>query len=93
MVGPKRTYCMYISFAGAIFFFFIAICSCIGMEALKLPEGKHVERGLQVLLTAIIYGAIGGYIYYRKYMADGENSQYLENQQNEGLRSRLVQNY
>ena len=43
MVGPKRTYCMYISFAGAIFFFFIAICSFIGMEALKLPEGKHVE--------------------------------------------------
>lgn len=54
MVGPKRTYCMYISFAGAIFFFFIAICCFIGMEALKLPQGKKVQRGLEVLLTAIV---------------------------------------
>ena len=37
-VGPGRIYCMYLSFAGAIFFVFIAICCFIEMEALKLPK-------------------------------------------------------
>jgi hypothetical protein len=53
-VGPKRTYCMYLSFAGAIFFVFIAFCCFVGMEALKLKEGTRAIRGFQVLLTAIV---------------------------------------
>ena len=53
-VGKGRTYCMYLSFAGAIFFTFIALCCFCGMEALKLPRGKSVQRGFQVLLSAIV---------------------------------------
>ena len=52
-VGPKRTYCMYISFAGAIFFL-LSFCCFIGMEVLKLKEGTRAIRGFQVLLTAIV---------------------------------------
>ena len=53
-VGPKRTYCMYISFAGAIFFLFLSFCCFIGMEVLKLKEGTRAIRGFEVLLTAIV---------------------------------------
>ena len=54
MVGLKMTFCMYISIAGAIFFLFISFCCFCGMEALHLPEGKKVQRGMQVLLAALV---------------------------------------
>ena len=54
MVDTKTTYCMYISFAGAIYFLFITICCFVGMEVLKLKEGTRATRGFAALLTAIV---------------------------------------
>ena len=54
MVGPGKIYCMYLSFAGTIFFVFIAFCCFVGMEALKLPKGESAKIGLEVLLSAIV---------------------------------------
>ena len=79
MIGAKETYCMYISFAGCLYFIFISFGCFVGMEVLKLKEGTRAARGFEALLVAIvnnfnniyiylqIYGAIAGYIYYRKY--------------------------
>ena len=81
MIGPKATYCMYMSFAGCLYFIFITFACFFGMEVLKLKEGTRASRGFAAFLVAIvnnnhiitylfiiqIYGGIGGYIYYRKY--------------------------
>ncbi len=53
-VGTGKLYCMYISFAGAIFFLFITFCCFVGMEVLKLKEGTRAIRGFQSLITAIV---------------------------------------
>ena len=80
MIGPKGTYCMYMSFAGCLYFIFITFACFFGMEVLKLKEGTRASRGFAAFFVAIvnnnyiiiyiniqIYGGIGGYIYYKKY--------------------------
>ena len=80
MIGAKETYCMYISFAGCLYFLFITLACFFGMEVLKLKEGTRASRGFAAFLVAVvnninnnnflllqIYGGIAGYIYYKKY--------------------------
>lgn len=61
-VGPQRTACMYLSFAGAVYFVYISFCCFIKLEALHLQPGKNATRGFQGLLTAIVYNTINNAI-------------------------------
>ena len=54
MIGAKETYCMYMSFAGCLYFIFITFACFFGMEVLKLKEGTRVSRGFTALLVAIV---------------------------------------
>ena len=54
MDGAKGTYCMYISFAGCLYFLFITFACFFGMEVLKLKEGTKVARGFAAFLVAIV---------------------------------------
>lgn len=94
MITGKHLYCMYLSFAGAIFFFFIGFSCFVGMEVLRLKEGTRALRGFEALLVSIIYGGIGGYIYYKKNYEEEQNRLYSgmfsqEDIVNENLKNRL----
>ena len=54
MIGLKETYCMYISFAGCLYFLFITFACFLGMEVLKLKEGTRAARGFAAFLVAIV---------------------------------------
>lgn len=54
MAGVKMTFCMYLSMVGAVFFFFLALCCFVGMEALHLPKGKKVQRGMEVFAAGLV---------------------------------------
>ena len=54
MIGPKATYCMYMSFAGCLYFIFITFACFFGMEVLKLKEGTRASRGFTAFLVAIV---------------------------------------
>ena len=54
MIGAKETYCMYMSFAGCLYFIFITFACFFGMEVLKLKEGTRVSRGFAALVVAIV---------------------------------------
>ncbi len=54
MVGPKATYCMYMSFAGCLYFIFITFACFFGMEVLKLKEGTRATRGFAAFFVAIV---------------------------------------
>lgn len=47
-------YCLYISVAGTILLFFLAICCFVNMEILELPHGKKNQRGVAVLVASIV---------------------------------------
>ena len=107
MIGPKATYCMYMSFAGCLYFIFITFACFFGMEVLKLKEGTRISRGFAALLVAIvnnnfikiyiiiqIYGGIGGYIYYKK-INEEERLKIFYNieQEDAQLKNRVLENY
>ena len=54
MIGAKETYCMYMSFAGCLYFIFITFSCFFGMEVLKLKEGTRAARGFEAFLVAIV---------------------------------------
>ena len=58
VIGYKSLYCMYMSFAGTIFFIFIAFACFVGMEVLKLKENTRATRGFAALLAAIVNNKI-----------------------------------
>ena len=108
MIGPKATYCMYMSFAGCLYFIFITFACFFGMEVLKLKEGTRVARGFTAFLVAIvniliyiiffsiiqIYGGIGGYIYYKKYNEEERLKIYYNIEQEDAkLKNRLKVDY
>ena len=66
MASFAQYYFMGITFAGSAFFLFIAFGCWIGMEVLKIQEGKRLSRGFAALIASLIYGGIGACIYYVK---------------------------
>ena len=54
----KYTYCMYLSFAGCLYFIFIALACFCGMEVLKLKEGTRASRGFASFFVAIVNNII-----------------------------------
>ena len=54
MIGAKETYCMYMSFAGCLYFIFITFACFFGMEVLKLKPGTRAARGFAAFFVAIV---------------------------------------
>ncbi len=54
MNGARGTYCMFISFAGCLYFLFITFACFFGMEVLKLKEGTRASRGFAAFFVAVV---------------------------------------
>ena len=53
-MGAAKTYCMYMSVAGCLYFIFITFACFFGMEVLKLKEGTRLSRGFSAFFVAIV---------------------------------------
>jgi hypothetical protein len=47
-------YCLFLSICGTCLLVFLSFCCFFNMEALHLPKGKKNQRGIEVLVAAVV---------------------------------------
>ena len=55
MAGLCLNYCIFVSVAGVVLLFFLAICCFVNVEALQLPKGSKNSKGVAVLFSSIVF--------------------------------------
>lgn len=59
-------YFFILSVAGFIVLFILSVLSFVNVEALKIENDKHLNSGIILLITSIVYLAIALWIYFSK---------------------------